>query len=91
MKLVLAADGQKMSKSKGNTVDPWTILNEQGADALRWYMFTATHTVDPRAFKIDGIDEALKKFMGTLHNVYSFFVMYANLEQIDVLQDAPPV
>ncbi len=91
LELVLAADGQKMSKSKGNTVDPWLILNEQGADAMRWYMFTATTPWTPRAFKIDGVDEALKKFMGTLQNVYSFFVMYANLEQIDVLQDAPPV
>ena len=91
LELVLAADGQKMSKSKGNTVDPWIILNEQGADAMRWYMFTATTPWTQRMFTIDGVDEALKKFMGTLQNVYSFFVMYANLEQIDVLQDAPPV
>ena len=91
LELILAGDGQKMSKSKGNTVDPWTILNEQGADALRWYMFTATTPWTPRAFKIDGINEALKKFMGTLQNVYSFFVMYANLEGIDVLKDAPPI
>ena len=91
LELVLAADGQKMSKSRGNTVDPWTILNEQGADAMRWYMFTATTPWTPRAFTLDGIDEALKKFMGTLQNVYSFFVMYANLEQVDVLQEAPLV
>ena len=91
LELILAADGQKMSKSRGNTVDPWTILNEQGADAMRWYMFTGSPPWAQRTFKIDSIDEALKKFMGTFHNVYSFFVMYANLEQIDVLQDAPPV
>ena len=72
-------------------MDPWTILNGQGADAMRWYMFTATTPWTPRTFKPEGIDEALKKFMGTLQNVYSFFVMYANLEQIDVLQDVPPV
>ena len=91
LELIMGPDGQKMSKSRGNTVDPWTILNGQGADAMRWYMFTATTPWTPRTFKPEGIDEALKKFMGTLQNVYSFFVMYANLEQIDVLQDAPPI
>ena len=91
LELILAADGQKMSKSRGNTVDPWTILDEQGADAMRWYMFTGSAPWAQRTFKIDSIDEALKKFMGTLHNVYSFFVMYANLEHVDVLKDTPPV
>ena len=91
LELIMGPDGQKMSKSRGNTIDPWTILNKQGADAMRWYMFTATTPWTPRAFKSEGIDEAMKKFMGTLQNVYSFFVMYANLEQVDVLQDAPPV
>ena len=91
LELIMGPDGQKMSKSRGNTVDPWTILNEQGADALRWSMFTACPPWAQRTFQIEGIDEALKKFMGTLHNVYSFFVMYANLEQVDVLKDAPPV
>ena len=91
LELIMGPDGQKMSKSRGNTIDPWTILNAQGADAMRWYMFTATTPWTPRAFKPEGIDEALKKFMGTLQNVYSFFVMYANLEQIDVLRGAPPV
>ncbi len=91
LELIMGPDGQKMSKSRGNTVAPSTILQEQGADALRWYMFTASPPWAPRVFKPEGIDEALKKFMGTLHNVYSFFVMYANLEQVDVLKDAPPV
>ena len=98
LELIMGPDGQKMSKSRGNTVDPWTILNGQGADAMRWYMFTATTPWTPRAFKPEGIDEAMKKFMGTLQNVYSFFVMYANLEIADEVsqprfpwQDAPPV
>ena len=99
LELIMGPDGQKMSKSRGNTVDPWTILNKQGADAMRWYMFTATTPWTPRAFKSEGIDEALKRFMGTLHNVYSFFVMYANLEYRagevsqprSLLQDTPPV
>ena len=98
LELVMGPDGQKMSKSRGNTVDPWTILDEQGADALRWYMFTASPPWAQRTFKPEGIDEALKKFMGTFQNVYSFFVMYANLEiagEVSQLrapwQDAPPV
>ncbi len=91
LELILASDGQKMSKSRGNTVDPWTILDNQGADAMRWYMFTGSPPWAQRTFQLEGIDEALKKFMGTLQNVYSFFVMYANLEQVDVLEDAPPI
>ncbi len=89
LELVMAPDGQKMSKSRGNTVDPWTILDKQGADAMRWYMFTACPPWAQRAFNVDSIDETLKKFMGTLHNVYSFFVMYANIEGPEVLQGPP--
>ncbi len=89
LELIMAPDGQKMSKSRGNAVNPWTILDKQGADAMRWYLFTACPPWTQRAFNSDGIDEALKKFMGTLHNVYSFFVMYANLEGHELLQDTP--
>ena len=81
---------QKMSKSRGNTVDPWSILDKQGADAMRWYFYTSCTPWTPRAFQEDLIDEALRKFMGTLQNVYVFFVMYANLDQIDVT-NCPPI
>ena len=89
LELILAADGQKMSKSRGNTVDPWSVLDEQGADAMRWYMFTGSPPWAQRTFTLDGVNEALKKFMATLQNVYSFFVMYANLEGAAVLREAP--
>ena len=85
LELITGADGQKMSKSRGNTVDPWKILDNQGADAMRWYLYTSCPPWTPRAFTVESIDDALKKFMGTLYNVYGFFVMYANLDGIDVL------
>ena len=89
LELINAPDGSKMSKSRGNTVDPWSILNKQGADAMRWYFYTSCTPWTPRAFQEELIDEALRKFMGTLQNVYGFFVMYANLDQIDVSQHPP--
>ena len=89
LELINAPDGAKMSKSRGNTVDPWSILNKQGADAMRWYFYTSCTPWTPRAFQEELIDEALRKFMGTLQNVYGFFVMYANLDQIDVSQHPP--
>ena len=77
---ILDAEGQKMSKSRGNVVDPWTVVNQQGVDALRWYLFTASPPGNPRRFSGELVNESLRKFMLTLWNTYSFFVTYANLD-----------
>jgi isoleucyl-tRNA synthetase len=79
--LVLDADGEKMSKTKGNIVDPWEVIQVHGADALRWYLFTATPPGNERRFSVDLVGEVVRNFTLTLWNVYSFFVTYANLDQ----------
>ncbi|HEX5690234.1 MAG TPA: isoleucine--tRNA ligase, partial [Roseiflexaceae bacterium] len=77
---ILDAEGQKMSKSRGNVVDPWSVLNEHGSDALRWYLFTASPPGGNRRFSSGLVGESLRKFMLTLWNTYAFFVTYANLD-----------
>jgi isoleucyl-tRNA synthetase len=79
--LVLDAEGQKMSKSKGNVVDPWDVINVHGADALRWYLYTATPPGNERRFSTDQAGDIVRTFMLTLWNTYSFFVTYANLDK----------
>jgi isoleucyl-tRNA synthetase len=78
--LLLDQDGQKMSKSRGNVVDPRTILESRGADALRWNMFSAGSPWSARRVNVDGIDESTRRFLLTLWNTYSFFVTYATLD-----------
>ena len=78
---VLDAKGEKMSKHKGNVTDPWTILDVQGADALRWYLLTSNPPGTPRRFSAELVDEALRKFILTLWNTYSFFTTYANIDR----------
>ncbi|MFA6000779.1 MAG: isoleucine--tRNA ligase [Thermoleophilia bacterium] len=80
---ILDRDGQKMSKSKGNVVEPWQILNKQGADAFRWYLFTVSSPWYPRRFFEEAIDEVVRKFLLTLWNTYSFFVVYANIDSFN--------
>jgi isoleucyl-tRNA synthetase len=77
---ILDARGDKMSKSKGNIAAPMPLLEQYGADAMRWYMFASAPPYNPRRFGPDLIAEALRQFMLTLWNTYSFFVTYANLD-----------
>ncbi len=79
--LVLDKDGVKMSKHKGNVVDPWLILDKQGADAVRWYFYTASAPWLPSRFSDESVSEGQRKFMGTLWNAYAFFTMYANIDR----------
>ena len=76
-------DGFKMSKHKGNVVDPWTVLDKQGADAIRWYFYTSSNPWLPTRFYSEAVDEAQRKFMGTLWNTYAFFTLYAEIDQYD--------
>jgi isoleucyl-tRNA synthetase len=78
--LVLDKDGNKMSKRLGNAVEPFKVLNEQGADALRWYMLTNAQPWDNLKFDLSGVEEVKRKFFGTLYNTYSFFALYANVD-----------
>lgn len=81
--LVLDKNGQKMSKSRGNTVNPWELLEQYGADATRWYLLAVSPPWTPTRFDEDGVKEVFAKFFGTLQNVYSFFTLYANIDQAD--------
>lgn len=84
--LILDEKGRKMSKRVGNVVEPLSVLNEHGADALRWYLFTASHPGEPRRFSGKLVSETLRKVMLTLWNVYSFFIGYAEIDKFDPIQ-----
>ncbi len=81
--LVLDKDGKKMSKSKGNTVDPFELFDKYGADATRWYLLYTSPAWSPTRFDEDGVIEIVSKFFGTLKNVYNFFVLYSNQDEIN--------
>lgn len=76
-------DGIKMSKHKGNVIDPWTVLDAQGADAVRWYFYTGSAPWLPSRFYTDAVVDAQRKYLGTLWNVYSFYVLYAEIDKYD--------
>ena len=78
--LVLDKNGQKMSKSRGNTVDPFEVIGKYGADSVRWFLIASSPTWKPKLFDVDNIAEVQRKFFGTLLNTYAFFTLYANVD-----------
>jgi isoleucyl-tRNA synthetase len=88
---ILDGEGKKMSKSKGNIVDPWSVLDAHGADAFRWYLYTSGPPGESRRFSVDLVGEVVKKFWSTLWNTYSFFVTYANLDGWTPESPRPPL
>ena len=89
--LILDKQGQKMSKSKGNTVDPFIVLEKYGADATRWYLVSQSPVWRPKLFDEEGIAEVQRRFFSTLLNTYSFFVLYANVDGFTYDDDPIPV
>ena len=88
---ILDGEGRKMSKSRGNIVNPWDVLDAYGADAFRWYLFSSGPPGEPRRFSVELVGELVKKFWMTLWNSYSFFVTYANLDRWQPEEAAPEV
>jgi isoleucyl-tRNA synthetase len=78
---ILDPEGQKMSKSRGNVIDPWEVFAQYGVDALRWSLFSASPPGNPRRFSVNQVGDSLRQFLLTLWNTYSFFVTYANLDE----------
>ncbi|SMB92018.1 Isoleucyl-tRNA synthetase [Desulfonispora thiosulfatigenes DSM 11270] len=82
--LILDKEGKKMSKSRGNTVDPFEMFDKHGADALRWYLLHVSPAWTPTKFDLEGLKEVQSKFLSTIQNVYAFFTLYANIDGVDI-------
>jgi len=89
--LVLDKNGQKMSKTRGNTVDPFEVIGRYGADSVRWFLIASSPTWKPKLFDMDNIAEVQRKFFGTLLNTYAFFVLYANVDRFKHTEPDIPV
>ena len=89
--LILDKDGQKMSKSKGNVVDPFKVVAEYGADAVRWYLIASSPPHKPKLFDESGLVEVQRKFFSTLLNTYAFFTLYANIDGFNYSEKRIPV
>ncbi len=87
--LILDEHGEKMSKSKGNVVAPWDVLEQHGADALRWYFFTSKHPWDGYQFSVEAVGESLRRFLLQLWNTYGFYTLYANAAGEGYARTAP--
>ena len=89
--LVLDKNGNKMSKRLGNAVDPFSTIGKYGSDPLRWYMITNSSPWDNLKFDVDGVEEVRRKFFGTLYNTYSFFALYANVDEFEYKEADVPM
>jgi isoleucyl-tRNA synthetase len=88
--LILDEEGQKMSKSRGNVVSPWEVLDRYGADAFRWYLFTSKQPWDGYRFSMEAVGEGVRQFLITLWNTYRLFVLYANVNKVPRDADGEP-